>query len=496
MRAEQRRVLILEDEPQTLKLLVDYLRSPHVELVACREIEAAECLMDREHFDVLVTDLEVSALGGLEGIRLVRHVTCHFPRTRVIVFSGNLSPEVRSLGEALGVVELLEKPAGLNRLRSLVDVGLPTRNNRPADRVGDVTRVETLEEVLRERSVTAVLQPIMALNSGESAPSAFGVEGLSRGPEGSPLGNPEILLGYASRKERLFEAEMLCIEAVLKEGCHLPRVGKLFINTRPRTVSQPRFALALRELVRLHGYDETDIVLELTEQQSILNLPAFDRALRELRDCGFGLALDDYGSGFANLHLVQQLPLDYLKIDGVFASEVDRSRRKQAIVHSTVEMAGDLGISTIMERVETEQELEKVRELGVTYAQGYFFSVPLSGRELAASFQPAPIVLGAPVALATGRNGDEPRFETKTIHELSNLLTGIALFANQSIRAVGADNPVQGDLHLISVASERAVELTAELHGCGAPVEWTPGEAEPQNPAESEEPVAPPSRDG
>ena len=76
MNADKRRVLILEDEPQTLSLLVDYLKSPFISLVACTEIEAAECLMDRMHFDILVTDLEVSQLGGLEGIRLIRHVTC------------------------------------------------------------------------------------------------------------------------------------------------------------------------------------------------------------------------------------------------------------------------------------------------------------------------------------------------------------------------------------------------------------------------------------
>ena len=97
MSTDKRRVLILEDESQTLKLLVDFLRSPHVELVVCSEIETAECLLDHEDFDVLVTDLEVSDLGGLEGIRLIRHVSAHFPQTTIVVFSGNISPEVNSM---------------------------------------------------------------------------------------------------------------------------------------------------------------------------------------------------------------------------------------------------------------------------------------------------------------------------------------------------------------------------------------------------------------
>jgi EAL domain-containing protein (putative c-di-GMP-specific phosphodiesterase class I) len=387
MTTERKRVLVLDDEPQTLSLLIDYLRSPQIDLVGCSELEAAECLMDREPFDVLVTDLEVSALGGLEGIRLIRHVSCHFPRTSVIVFSGHINREVRDRGEALGVVEMLEKPAGLKRLRDLIDRRLAIRREGLADVSGDATRVETLDEVLRKGSISAVLQPIIALAPMLPSYRTFGVEGLSRGPEGSMLRNPEILLDYASRKEMLFETEKQCMEAVLIEGCHLPGVGKLFLNIRPRSLSQPGFANTLRELVRRHGYHESDIVLELTEQQSILNLRAFDRALRKLHEAGFGLALDDYGSGFANLHLVQQLQLDYLKIDGLFTSGIDHDPRKQAIVRSTVEMARELRIATIMERVETREEVDVVRDLGVDYAQGYFFSIPLPGRELADSFQ-------------------------------------------------------------------------------------------------------------
>ena len=97
MSAKRRRVLILDDDPSTLTTLTDYLRAPGLELVACSEIEAAECLMDRDRFDVLITDLEVSDLGGLEGIRLIRHVTTHFPNTKVIVFSGKIDDSVRDL---------------------------------------------------------------------------------------------------------------------------------------------------------------------------------------------------------------------------------------------------------------------------------------------------------------------------------------------------------------------------------------------------------------
>ena len=449
-----------------MSLLVRYLRAPQIDLIACSEIEAAECLMDREQFDVLVTDLEVSALGGLEAIRLIRHVTCHFPQTSVIVFSGNINQEVRDLGKALGVVELLEKPGGLKRLRRLIDSGLQVDRNGDNQTCGKVAVLEKLEDVLRQRSITGVLQPIMDLSGSE--PGMFGVEGLSRGPEGSLLKSPEILLDLSSRKEMLYEAEMLCIEAVLTEGCHFQDVGKLFINIRPRSLSQGNFLASLRNLVHRHGYDERDIVLELTEQQSILNLEAFDHSLQALHDSGFGLALDDYGSGFANLHLIQQLPLDYLKIDGLFCDGIHENEKKQAIVRSTVEMARELGIETIMERVEVEAELDTIRDLGVSYAQGYFFSAPVPGRDLAGSFQPiARPALHAP-RLVKGA-GQTPEKTTGVVdsrveHELANVITSIALFAHQGMKRVDAEDPLHNDLERICAASEEAIELTEQLH--------------------------------
>lgn len=267
----------------------------------------------------------------------------------------------------------------------------------------------------------------------------------------------------ASRKEKLIETELQCIEAVLVEGSHLPGFGKLFINTRARSLSTPGFAGAVRGLVRRHGYRQSDIVLELTEQENALNLRAFDAALEGLHGHGFGFALDDYGSGFANLHLVQHLPLDYLKIDGLFCCGIDADPRKQAIVRSTVELARELGLATIMERVETEAELNAVRELGVDYAQGYYFSAPVPGPELATSFRPVVPTVRLESRVPESRPAILPETldrESDDVHEVANLLTGIALVAGQGMKKVPASDSLYDDLERIRAASERAVELS------------------------------------
>ncbi len=457
-----KRVLILDDDPVVLRTLVDYLASPRVHLLLCSEIEAAECVLDRQSFDVLICDLEVSRLGGLEGFRLVRHALAHFPDLEVIVFSGKLDDEVRRLGRSLGATELLEKPAEMHRLRELLGGEVrSSQEGRPGRRVrGEVTRVERLEELLGNRSISALLQPIVRLDKTQESGGLY-VEGLARGPLGSPLRNPELLLAYASKKDLLFETELQCISAVLGESRHLSGLRKLFINVHPRSLSAPGFASVLENLVRQNGYENSDVVLELTEQQSILNATAFAATLDDFRMRGFGLALDDYGSGFANLHLVQQLRPDYLKIDGFFCRGIENDENKRTIVEATVAMAHRLGISTIMECVETAAALEVLRDLGARFAQGYFFSEPIGGRELAAAFRPRLPELRDEQARSPSPSSTvvTPWTAGDIEHELSNLLTAIALTAAQGLKRLDTGDPLRKDLEAILSASEQAISL-------------------------------------
>lgn len=381
-----RRLLILDDDPTTLRLLTDYLRAPELDLITCAEIEAALCLLEHHRFDVLITDLAVSNLGGLEGMRLIRHAASNFPDIRVIVFSGRLDEEVRKLARALGATDVLAKPTDLRRLRALVKPETSHLPRAPHRTLEEASHVQLLDEFLEERAISAVLQPIVEFDPVTYEPRPVGVEGLARGPRDSLLSNPELLLDYASRKGRLLDTEMQCIEAALTEARVLPADAKLFLNVRPRTLSAPEAATELIDLVQRFGRQTSQVVLELTEQQTILNPRAFHDTLQALCKSGFDVALDDYGRGFANLHLVQELRPHYLKIDGFFCNDIHLHPSRQAMVRSTVTMAEKLGISTIMEHVESLEELQTVRELGVTYAQGYYFSKPLPGRELESWF--------------------------------------------------------------------------------------------------------------
>ncbi|HEV8582590.1 MAG TPA: EAL domain-containing response regulator [Thermoanaerobaculia bacterium] len=380
------RVLILDDESIVVDTLAACLRLPGLELTTCREIEAAEALLRCFRFDVVITDLSVSHLGGLDGMRLVRFVTANFPDTAVYVLSGYVDQAVRDLCSVLGVTAVLEKSEGLSRLRGyLLDrrAALLPPGTAPAGE-GEVQHVDLLEDFMAAHPIRAVLQPVIKLRDG-GAPrfEVFGVESLARGPSRSVLGNPAVFLAYAAQKELLFEADMICVRAALAEVIHLGNRVTTFLNVQPRSLTNPEFAVRLCDEVRTVGMAEKDIVLELTEQQTIVNPRAFAATLQRLREGGFRIALDDFGEGSSNLNLFQDLHPDFLKISGTFCRGLAHDPFKQIIVQSTAEMAARAGTATVMEAVETAEDAEVLRLLGIDYAQGYFFLKPLPGRELA-----------------------------------------------------------------------------------------------------------------
>jgi EAL domain-containing protein (putative c-di-GMP-specific phosphodiesterase class I)/ActR/RegA family two-component response regulator len=396
------RVLILDDESMVVDTLAVWLRMPGVHLTTCLEIEAAEALLSSFRFDVVVTDLSVSQLGGLEGMRLIRFVTANFPDTTVYVLSGYVDEGVRSLCSVLGVTTVLEKPEGLAQLRNLLlerrsantanaasgaslAAAETTGSGAELDDSGEVQQVERLEDFLAANTIRSVLQPVVKLREGGAPFEVFGVEGLARGPTTSVLGSPSFLLAYAAFKELLFDADMICIRAALSEVRHLGSAVTTFLNVQPRSLTNPEFTATLCDAVLAAGMVETRIVLELTEQQTIVNPRAFAATLHRLRERGFRIALDDYGEGSSNLNLFQTLRPDFLKISGTFCRGLARDPFKQIIVQSTAEMAARAGTATVMEAVETSEDAEILRFLGIDYGQGYFFSEPLPGRELANS---------------------------------------------------------------------------------------------------------------
>ena len=106
--------------------------------------------------------------------------------------------------------------------------------------------------------------------------------------------------------------------------------------------------------------------------------------LNELHEIGVGLALDDFGTGFSSMNYLKQFPLDRLKIDQSFVRDILTSEEDGSITKAIIQLGHSLGLKVIAEGVESERQLEFLRESGCDEAQGYYFSRPIPAEELAA----------------------------------------------------------------------------------------------------------------
>jgi EAL domain-containing protein (putative c-di-GMP-specific phosphodiesterase class I) len=149
------------------------------------------------------------------------------------------------------------------------------------------------------------------------------------------------------------------------------------VNLSPREFEKESLVGRIDGLVAETGVVPGRVNLEITETSYIRDPSDTVAVLEQLKERGFGLWLDDFGTGHSSIEHLQHFPLDGLKIPGGFIREIARSSRCCSIVRAVVGLAHDLGLAVVCEEVETEEQLEFVRRAGANFIQGFLFSRPM-----------------------------------------------------------------------------------------------------------------------
>jgi len=130
------------------------------------------------------------------------------------------------------------------------------------------------------------------------------------------------------------------------------------------------------DMVRAAGVPCENIVLEITEREALPNLTAVRAVIEELRESRIAVALDDFGSGFSSFLYLKYLEIDYVKIEGSFVRQIVADERDRIMVTHINNMAHEFGLKTVAEFVEDELTAKMLAEIGVDFAQGYYFGRP------------------------------------------------------------------------------------------------------------------------
>jgi diguanylate cyclase (GGDEF)-like protein len=173
---------------------------------------------------------------------------------------------------------------------------------------------------------------------------------------------------------------------------------KMLVNVSGRQIADPMFPVEVAEIIKSSGLAPETLVLEMTESVLIDEAGSTMTVLDQLTADGVHLALDDFGTGYSSLSHLKQFPLHGLKIDCMFTKGLGRSSADTAIVKALIDLSLALGLTVVAEGVETDEQLDQLRRLGCARAQGYLFSAPQPGGEIAELFEE----LLSPVAAAAG----------------------------------------------------------------------------------------------
>jgi len=227
---------------------------------------------------------------------------------------------------------------------------------------------DTFLDILHKGRVRTVYQPIFDLNTME----IYGHEALTRGPADSAFESPELLFQFAEDHDATWELEQLCINSAAKRYSARGG-GRLFINVEADSITT---------LTGRHDMLQTllalpqKIVLEVTERSAIRDIPIFRDALSSLRERGFGIAIDDAGSGYASLQSISELRPGYLKVANTLVTGLTTDTIKRDVVEMLVNLARRIDAVCVAEGIETPQDLEECRRLGIPYGQGFYLGVP------------------------------------------------------------------------------------------------------------------------
>lgn len=243
----------------------------------------------------------------------------------------------------------------------------------------EATLERDLRGALQRSELSTVYQPIVSTGDGQ----LNGFEALLRWyhpTRGSVP--PAMVIPVAERSSSILEIGDWVLKQALAERkrwqVQLPSADlAMSVNVSTRQLMSRGYTGDLETALEDLGADPRLLTLEITES---VFLGDSDRAvvvLNDLKDIGVRLALDDFGTGYSSLSYLRQFPLDIVKIDRAFVSNLERDRTSQVIVRSVIDLAHGLNMSVVAEGVETCEQYQRLTALGSDSCQGYYFARPM-----------------------------------------------------------------------------------------------------------------------
>ncbi len=366
--------MLVDDEPEALRGFERMLRGAGYQVETFSSARAAVERVSAGGVHVVVSDISMPEMSGLELLRTIRNHDADLP---VVLVTG--LPAIESATDAVeyGAFKYIVKPVQPEDLRNAVErarklyrlarmkreaLRLLGANAVSADRAGLQASFDSALD-----SLWMAFQPIVRARDG----SVYGYEALLRTEEPTLI-RPDLVVDAAERLDalpRLGRKVRLLAASAMQHAA--PDVA-LFINLHPLDLADESLFDALSPLTQM----AKRVVLEVTERAAIEEVDGVERRVVRLREQGFRIAVDDLGAGYAGLSSFALLEPEIVKLDVSLLRDVDQSPVKQKLVASMTALCKDMGFLVVAEGIETPAERDCVAALGCDLLQGFLFARP------------------------------------------------------------------------------------------------------------------------
>jgi EAL domain-containing protein (putative c-di-GMP-specific phosphodiesterase class I)/CheY-like chemotaxis protein len=375
--------LVLEDHEFQRQVAVSLLRDCGVEQiwVAGSGEEALE-VARREPVEVLVCDLQTP---GMDGIALLHHIAQDHLAEAIIIASA-LDPALictveemaRSYG--LQVLGAVEKPLTRRKLADMLQRYVLHAAQAPQAETKLMPLGEIADAVERSELVPYV-QPKVSLSTRK----CLGVEALVRWnhPTRGVL-PPASFIPVAENTPVMHGLTWLMLEksiAALRSWGREAWSLSVSVNFSADVVGRPGVVERIADVVTRNSLEPANLVVEVTESTLAGDTAQLLESLARLRLRGFGLSIDDYGTGYSSMQQLSRISFTELKVDRSFVHGAAQRRHLRTILESSLKLAKNLKLKSVAEGVETQEDWDLLRELGCDQAQGYFIAKPMRAEE-------------------------------------------------------------------------------------------------------------------
>lgn len=236
-----------------------------------------------------------------------------------------------------------------------------------------------MKKAIAQNLFRLVYQPIVRTKNG----TISGFEALLRWPEDWPERKPSEFISVAEECGLMPELGAWVLRTACAAAASWKTPARIAVNLSPVQFRQGDIARVVSDVLKLSGLDPRRLELEITESLWIENTDAVLVQLAELKALGVSISLDDFGTGYSSLKYLWKFPFDQVKIDRSFVEESGRDPKAAAIVETIAALGRTLRLSISAEGVETQEQAQRISDLGCDAAQGYLYSAPVTAEEAA-----------------------------------------------------------------------------------------------------------------